>query len=448
MTDTNGTRLEQKMKAFNSLRLFIVAVIYPLQAQHADVIVFVHGTLKPADLSFSSIVKIMGNNIANTLYSQTTTYIRQDPYFYQAQAMQGLGLHPISLNPEHRTTAQCMTQLFELQCRIHWPQTEHRFYYTFGWNGLLNAQERQKEGELFYQQLKAELTRLKEMSYEPSVYIIGYSHGGNVALNLARAQEKENDPEERFFIERLILLGMPVQKATDYLVHHAMFKKIYHIYSTEDAIQTLDIFGPSQFFSERLFKQRSDFLLPDKLVQLRIRVTRKVKGLHKITTEQHIEHEHLTHAKVRRMHKDPRHTELWCFKWGAQWYRELFPLRPLPIVAFIPSLLHAVECALPQSTRVTVDYVPLHNSAVLIPAIKKQAKTFPILTQDEIKQLYALAESYTPKNFSFEHQQERIEQYLKQARIHLKTKRKAQRDERKKRLAYRIISVRNVRNRS
>ncbi len=415
----NGTRLEQKMKAFRELSFFVLTVMSTLCTQQVEMIVFVHGTLRPADFSLASIIKIMGNNIGNSLYSKTNSYIREDPYFYQSQAMQGLGLHPIHLHAEKPLTVQCLAKIFELQYEATNYPIANRLYYTFGWNGLLNIHEREKEGEIFYQQLSTEIAQLKAMGKDPQLHIVAFSHGGNVSLNLAKASIKQSD-NKSFTVETLTLLGMPVQRATDYLANSNLFKKIYHIYSTEDSIQTLDIFSPKQFFSDRTFKERSEFKLPEKLVQIRIRVTRSIRGLHKINPYPEKSHQVLAHKNIQRIHKDPQHTELWCFKWGAHWYRDLFPLKPLPIVAFVPSLLHAVQSTLPDHTNITLDYVPSYQGAVIIPTIKYHSKTFAILTKEETKKLYALAQNHEPKDFSLEKQQEKIEDYLKKAQLYLK----------------------------
>lgn len=406
------------MKAFRDLSFFVLTVMPTLCSQPVEMIVFVHGTLRPADFSLASIIKIMGNNIGNSLYSKTNSYIRNDPYFYQSQAMQHMGLRPVAIHTENPSAVQCLAKMFEVQYDVNKHPISDRIYYTFGWNGLLNVQEREKEGENFYQQLKTEIGLLKKAGKDPQLHIIAFSHGGNVSLNLAVAANKEQSAP--FSVETLILLGMPVQRATDHLAQSNLFKKIYHIYSTEDSIQTLDIFSPRQFFSDRTFKQRPDFQLPTKLVQIRMRVTRRVRGLHKVDTEIIPVQEALNHKHVKRLHKDPQHTEFWCFKWGAYWYRDLFPLKPLPTVAFVPSLLHAIEKALPDQTMITLDYVPLYQGAVLIPAIKWHSKSVAILTKEETEKLYVLAQSHEPKDFSIEKQQEKIEHYLKKAQLHLK----------------------------
>lgn len=426
------------MKAFNRLSFFILTVLPCLHAGPVDVVVFVHGTLKPADISVSTMARIMSNKIANSVYSQTNTYIRKDPYFHQSQAMQALGLHPIDMVTEKQSTAQCMAHMFEIQYKTFTTRST-RLYYTFGWSGLLNIEERAKEGERFYQQLTEELAKIRATGAEPRLHILGYSHGGNVALNLAAARQKDTLPaSEQLHVETLVLLGMPVQKATDYLVSDPLFKKVYHLYSTEDAIQTLDIFSPNQFFSERIFKERRAFKLPDNLVQIRIRVTRKVRGLHNVAPEEQNNHGFLAHKKVKRIHKDPQHTELWCFRWGAPWYRDLFPLCPLPAVVFIPSLLHAVVRNMPDQHMITVDYVPMHQGAVLTPVIKDQTTTAPILTESLTKQLYNLAQKYQPKDFSLEMQQIKIEEYLKKAQFDVRAKR-GERNVRSSRLLTKVI---------
>ncbi|MCL5875376.1 MAG: hypothetical protein M1114_02815 [Candidatus Dependentiae bacterium] len=132
-------------------------------------------------------------------------------------------------------------------------------FYIFGWNGKLSFVERQRESqELYY-----ELMNLYDIYHEkygvaPHMRLITHSHGGNVALNLARVKER-NHP---LIISELIMLACPVQAETMHLINDPLFKKIYSFYSEADLIQVIDPQGlyhntiqSHALFSKRLFPQ-------------------------------------------------------------------------------------------------------------------------------------------------------------------------------------------------
>jgi hypothetical protein len=110
-------------------------------------------------------------------------------------------------------------------------------FYIFGWSGKLNFGAREQSAELLYKELHILIEQyLKEHAIAPRIRIITHSHGGNVALNLARVSSK--DPA--FAIDELILLACPVQDQTVSLVTDPIFKKISCIYSQLDILQILD----------------------------------------------------------------------------------------------------------------------------------------------------------------------------------------------------------------
>ena len=106
------------------------------------VTIFVHGTLKPVQVSLSTINEIMHNKIENTLYSKTLEYIRANKYLHRNTPTQGLGLAYINpLNEVCQSGVQTIRNIFELAHIFYKTDYPHRRYYTFGWNGLLNMKE-------------------------------------------------------------------------------------------------------------------------------------------------------------------------------------------------------------------------------------------------------------------------------------------------------------------
>lgn len=139
-------------------------------------------------------------------------------------------------------------------------------FYIFGWSGKLNANLREKTAHHLYAELKQTIA-LYEQTYNcaPRIQIITHSHGGNVALNLAKIK---NPHDTSFIIDRLILLACPVQSRTMSFIDHPMFQRIYSLYSNLDFVQVI---APQLFkyntnsdkrhftfppFSDRCFPQR------------------------------------------------------------------------------------------------------------------------------------------------------------------------------------------------
>lgn len=387
-----------------------------LVIKNPEMFIFVHGTIKPAEFSFSSLVKIMNDIIDNTLYSLAANYLRKDPLFYLSQAMQEEGLKPISLTLDNTTnTARTIALLYNQQFQALGINADSILYYTFGWNGLLSDKKRYQEAEKFYKELKKELAILSEKGIYPRITIIGYSHGANVALYLAAVRNNNQEfINDTFTIEKLVMLGAPIQKETDYLVADDLFGKIYHFYSTEDNVQIADIFSSKQLFSSRLFVDRKDFKVPEKkLHQVRLRLTKEIKLRHKAHNIK-VQHEILAHPLVKLIHKDPGHAELWNFKWGAYWYRETCPINPLPVVAFVPAFLHTIDQH-PELHYLTLDYAPTEYG-VLVSHKKKNFKQSKQFLNPEIHvQLWDFANLYKPEDYSFKTQQKQVANALKKA---------------------------------
>jgi hypothetical protein len=109
-------------------------------------------------------------------------------------------------------------------------------FYLFRWSGKLSYKNREHEAERLYQALEQEVKLYQERyGATPFIKIITHSHGGNVALNLAKVRAADVN----FCIDELVLLACPVQKTTAHLVKDSFFKKIYALYSTHDFVQVL-----------------------------------------------------------------------------------------------------------------------------------------------------------------------------------------------------------------
>lgn len=152
-------------------------------------------------------------------------------------------------------------------------------FYFFGWSGKLCFATRLEAAKLLYQQL-SQIVKNHQYSCgeRPYIRIITHSHGGNVALNLARVKR-----DNSFVIDELILLACPVQTETKHLIHDPIFKRITALYSCLDMLQILDPQGfynrhysceSAPFFSERCFPACN------KLMQAKIRLNKRALTHH------------------------------------------------------------------------------------------------------------------------------------------------------------------------
>jgi hypothetical protein len=406
-----------KKSLFFSFIFFNLNTYTKLEApeQNAVMTIFVHGTLKPAEFSFSSLVKIMSDRTDNTLYSRAIHYMRHDPVLFQGQAIQELGLQPIIMAEDtpHKTT-RTIAQMYNLQNRTLKISDVPQLYYTFGWSGLLSQTKRYIAAEDLYYQLTKELNNLKKIHFNPFIRVIAFSHGGNVVLNLSAVQNSDPFATSSLIVDELISISTPIQRETDHLVTDPMFKKVYHLYSKEDNIQMLDLFSSQQFFSKRQFSQRSSFYIPEKLHQVRIRTTKHIKWKEKIKEKEH-PYQGLDKRRIRLVHKDPQHTEMWNFKWAAHCYREKAPLNPLPLMVFVPTILHILKTYQPDRRNVTLDIAPTEYGALIKQRRKMFKQAVPFLPEITYNNIMKLAKLQRPKDFTIEAQQEHVALALQKA---------------------------------
>ncbi len=136
------------------------------------------------------------------------------------------------LSPKHRL--QTIARSLNTVDPVRFP-LEH--FYVFGWSGDLSFSEREKAAQKLYTELKTVLADYHTAhGVTPRIRLITHSHGGNVALNLAKIY----DPADNIHIAQAILLAAPVQKETSAYARDPFFEKIYALYSTMDNLQVMD----------------------------------------------------------------------------------------------------------------------------------------------------------------------------------------------------------------
>jgi len=373
--------------------IFIIGAIIPCctmplqkdpQQVHATIII--HGTVGlKANVNLATFIRIIENNLEQSSYKSIVKIIRDDPFFYQFQAMQQVGLckiAPLACASKSEMASSLFATLIE---KISPTKSDDvSLYYTFGWSGLMSVTERYADAQCLYTSVRNEYYRLQKQYPQADITftIIGYSHGGSLALYLGEIRDTEC-PGDIFDIDELILIGMPIQIETDYLVQSPIFNKVYHFYSRKDSIQTLDFLSTYKL-SRRRFKNKSNLTLPKKLVQVELRIKMPVRNKPCSTK--------------LRVDRSPNHFELWFFGWfPTTSYHKFFPLYPLPTIVFVPALIDHMQRCTPDEHNLVVELRPTQGTAT----IRKRHHQKPIhcfdwITPESLQHLQQFALDYAP----------------------------------------------------
>lgn len=407
--------------SFLSCRQSVNRSLSPETKKEQWMTVFIHGTVghmlrRP---SISMIFDIYKDEVKNTLYERATRHIRKDPFFTTDQAKQGLGLQRIDMqNTKPGSGATALAQVFDKLDQLIYKKTEsHDHYYTYGWSGLVSRKKRHKEAQSFYEDLLKEIEVLKTIGVHPKIRLVGYSHGGSIAANLALAQPKK-DPQRALSVDELVLIGTPIHDQLTDMIVHPMFKKVYNIYSRADRVQRMDISLPGSTFPRRIFINNKHAKIPEKLTQLRIKMIRNR------TTKKRWEKKDDPRRNFNKMpifqghsnllrNSSPGHTELWFFDWVRAWYRENFPLKPLPAVALLPRILQVVKEHGENIKHLVVDLRP-QQEAILLKQ-KGFRKVLPLVSEKNLEELKKVAQKFSIKKITEKENQKHMRKAIKKA---------------------------------
>lgn len=131
-------------------------------------------------------------------------------------------------------------------------------FYFYGWSGDLSFSERRKAAQDLYKYIK---------TLSNPITLIGHSHGGSVLLELLHVIAEHGDTD--LIIDRVVLLGTPVQHVTHDFVYSPNVRKVNVLYSSGDYLQILDPQGlykktkeckGAKFFSCRTFTHQDEKL--------------------------------------------------------------------------------------------------------------------------------------------------------------------------------------------
>ncbi len=362
--------------------------------------IFIHGTLGlKSSLSLGLLFNLWRDHLEHTSYVKSVEKLRYQPRLFSEQAIQELGLHPV-IKPDQTAYSgpYAFSLMYDRLQRIYNPH-ENNIYYTYGWSGILSAKRRFQDSLIFYEQLNQEINRLKAIYNNLKIRIVGYSHGGNVALNLAYIQECYH-PANSLAIDELILVGTPLQRCTRQLIHSSFFKKIYSIFSCGDKIQRIDVFSPGSLVSRKRFKNRRCLKLPEKLTQARLRVLAP-RGYKNCNNKSYCS-SMLPCIPFYLQDKSPGHFDLWLFGWNKKYYHQSSPFYPLPAALFIPYIINAIK-NYPGSLS-TLTILPHYEQALLSvkykfnnPQCIIKKKKLSFLKKEELDKLRTFALKFNPQ---------------------------------------------------
>jgi hypothetical protein len=312
------------------IKSFSLQDFYTATCKKHLMVIFIHGTRLPYPSleGFFHSMKTFWGQGKQSWYQYYLEALRSKGLF-SYQSSSNRGLHEIeqerACEHGHSSISFIAADIFKHLFQDMTPDKYEKFsFYNFGWDGKLDKKNRKDSARLLYNELAQELTKqsLRDgiAPYQREIMICAHSHGGNVALNLASIHDTK---KQQIHIDRLVLLGTPVQSETEKYINAPIFEKIYNIYSKGDTIQILDMISTRDYLSRRRFscsKKNTEAL--KKVVQVEVKA-----GRH-----------------------DPSHGELWLFCGKKNTvYRKKLAINPLPVFAFVPLICTAIESAMPNA---------------------------------------------------------------------------------------------------
>lgn len=327
LTGNQMTGLRTQAQIFTQAQNNTKQVQNKTQSDKYTLIVFVHGTILPLP-SPSCLFSSLNDRFEKRQPEEPRGKKSWSDYYYnelryktfvKCQPIANLGLEDINKLSVKDTKKYPYTKLSADLYNNSYSfanQNKHSnlHFYTFGWDGRLRQKSRIHSAKLLYKSLLTEINSLKNRfklsDQDLELILVGHSHGGNVLLNLAQA---EAEFKNNLIINKLILLGTPVQSETAEFINHMMFKKIYSFYSTNDIVQIMDILSTQDDISKRRYKNTDK---KSKLVQVELEIG----------------------------NKRPLHNELWMFGDKSNiLYRSKLAINPLPAFVFLPIIINEIE---------------------------------------------------------------------------------------------------------
>jgi hypothetical protein len=235
----------------------------PVYKQSLHITVFVHGSVYTA-LSMLDARHVLADRLSEySPYVGLVKNVRKNPLIWQDQVMMEEGWHPVSgqaiisfiagkLPQDMRQYAAYQAiPVYEMMSNHCNKDTQDRIYFLFGHLGLLSQNYRSNIAYDFYKYICDTIDKYRPDYEQIWVDIVAHSHGGNIAFNLVKAEEKY---KRGLVIDNLVLWGTPLQIETTAFAYNQLFKRVINCYSDGDKVQGNDRFST---FERRSYKQFS-----------------------------------------------------------------------------------------------------------------------------------------------------------------------------------------------
>lgn len=289
--------------------------------------VFVHGSVYTMLSALDAQRVWSGALPKESPYVDMVRRVRKNPLIWQDQVMLKEGWVPFpqssidSFNDKKLEGACCeqaahqFIPAYHAFSELYKNNNEDQLYFLFGHLGLLCQQYRADAGAELYNHICDTVAELHKQYSHVRVRIVTHSHGGNIALNLARAEHLYN---RKLVVDDLIMYGAPIQVETAAYAYDPVFVRVVNCYSEGDSIQSNDRFSTAQhksyrrFYDEELVIDRPE--THTKIYDVRLLVNNNAKRF--------------GHSNMWQLGRESKATE--C-------------LDPLPVAVITPVLLHALN---------------------------------------------------------------------------------------------------------
>lgn len=285
--------------------------LLPVKRKHM-LVIFVHGTILP--LPNLSAMHDWVNGVIESNYSPYISCLR-DKGMWPHQPIGPLGFHKVVPSwSSNATGAQLFGWLLQEMYNLLPDNEQATIYpYTFGWDGELSLKSRKIQAKNLLSSIENLIKshRRKHQFDFIETMILAHSHGGNVALHMADNVVEKPTVQ----IDHLFLFGTPIHGETQLNAKTSLFKNVYNIHSSGDAVQVGDIVSTKRHIWGRVFKHPYVVDAPN-IKQILVQV-----GSY-----------------------NPTHTELWFFERPeVLFFRKKFPTAPIPVAAFVPLILREIK---------------------------------------------------------------------------------------------------------
>ncbi len=289
--------------------------------------VFIHGAVY-SGLSLFHLPHMLKDDLKeDSFYVSAVKDIRDNPLLQQNHVMLDQGWHQVC--PEI-ITAFNQKQLHSQDAKKaayqfipaydafaqKFLQEQDNVYYTFGHLGLMSQKYREQISYKLYDHLCNTVDEYKKHYDQVHVVVVAHSHGGNIALNLAKSEMFSG---RGLVVDDLIMFGTPIQVETAGYAYGPPFKRVINCYSDGDIVQIADKFSTA---THRSYQKLSD---------QRLKIERPVNKAHGVYDVRFLVNSNprqVDHANMFLLGKSKKACKA---------------LDPLPVAALIPVLIASLD---------------------------------------------------------------------------------------------------------